>query len=253
MLRFSPANAKLKRMKQNDGIASFLAGRRKIYSLDLLSGHSCPFAQDCLSKVIVDNGKRKIQDGPHTKFRCFSASQEVLFPDLYNLRSGNFTNLRQLSFHEMVKLIESSLPPNLGVCRLHVGGDFFNPAYFYAWVNVARNHSDRLFYAYTKSLSYWMKHRSEIPDNLVLTASYGGRLDNLISLHGLRYSKVVYSEPQAEILGLEIDHDDSHAADPQKRDQSFALLVHGTQPKGSEASQALQLLRKNEIEHSYGR
>ena len=253
MLRFSPANAKLKRMKTNDGIARFLAGRRKIYSLDLLSGHSCPFAQDCLSKVIVDNGKRKIQDGPHTKFRCFSASQEVLFPDLYNLRNGNFINLRQLSFHEMVKLIESSLPPDLGVCRLHVGGDFFNPAYFYAWLNVARNHSDRLFYAYTKSLSYWMKHRSEIPNNLVLTASYGGRLDNLISTYGFRYSKVVYSEPQAEMLGIEIDHDDSHAADPQKRDQSFALLIHGTQPKGSEASAALQVLRKNEIQHSYSR
>lgn len=253
MLRFSPANAKLKRMKTNDGIARFLNGRRKIYSLDLLSGHSCPFAQDCLSKVIVDNGKRKIQDGPHTKFRCFSASQEVLFPDLYNLRNGNFTNLRQLSLHEMVKLIESSLPPDLGVGRLHVGGDFFNPTYFYAWVNVARNHSDRLLYAYTKSLSYWLKHRSEIPDNLVLTASYGGRLDNLISTHGLRYSKVVYSEPQAEMLGLEIDHDDSHAADPQKRDQSFALLIHGTQPKGSEASAALQTLKKNGVEHSYGR
>lgn len=253
MLRFSPANAKLKRMKENAGIAGFLIGRRKIYSLDLLSGHSCPFAQDCLSKVIVDNGKRKIQDGPDTKFRCFSASQEVLFPDLYNLRSGNFTSLRQLSLSEMVKLIEPNVPPDLGVCRLHVGGEFFNPTYFYAWVNVARNYKDKLFYAYTKSLSYWIKHRSEIPDNLVLTASYGGRLDNLISTYGLRYSKVVYSESQAEMLGLEIDHDDSHAADPNKRDQSFALLIHNTQPKGSEAAKALQELRKNKVQHSYSR
>lgn len=253
MLRFSPANAKLKRMKENGGIAGFLIGRRKIYSLDLLSGYSCPFAQDCLSKVIIDNGRRKIQDGPDTKFRCFSASQEVLFPDLYNLRSGNFTSLRQLSLNEMIKLIESSLPPDLGVCRLHVGGDFFNPTYFYAWVNVTRNHKDKLFYAYTKSLSYWIRHRGEIPSNLVLTASYGGRLDNLISTYGLRYSKVVYSESQAEMLDLEIDHDDSHAADPNKRDQSFALLIHNTQPKGSEAAKALQELRKNKVQHSYSR
>lgn len=253
MLRFSPANNKLKRMKENAGIAGFLIGRRKIYSLDLLSGHSCPFAKDCLSKVIVDNGKRKIQDGPDTKFRCFSASQEVLFPDLYNLRSSNFTSLRQLSLDEMIALIEPNMPPDLGVCRLHVGGDFFNPTYFYAWVKVARNHKDRLFYAYTKSLSYWIKHRSEIPSNLVLTASYGGRLDDLISQYSLRYSKVVYSEPQAEMLGLEIDHDDSHAADPNKRDQSFALLIHNTQPKGSEAAKALQELRKNKVQHSYSR
>ena len=54
-----------------------------------------------------------------------------------------------------------------------------------------------------------------ILDNLILTASYGGRDDHLIGmidgLHGenLRSAKVVFSEAEAEMLGLEIDHDDS--------------------------------------------
>jgi hypothetical protein len=82
-----------------------------------------------------------------------------------------------------------------------------------------------------------------ILDNFVLTASYGGRADHMISELGLRSTTVVYSEAEAEKLGLEIDHDDSHAARPSLRNQDFALLIHGTQPKGSEAATALKALK----------
>jgi hypothetical protein len=55
---------------------------------------------------------------------------------------------------------------------------------------------------------------------------------------------VVFSEEEADRLGLEIDHDDSHAADPNWRNLNFALLIHGSQPAGSKASKALQQLKK---------
>ena len=48
---------------------------------------------------------------------------------------------------------------------------------------------------------------------------------------------------KANIAGLEIDHDDSHAADPTKCNQDFALLIHGTQPAGTEAATALRELK----------
>jgi hypothetical protein len=70
-----------------------------------------------------------------------------------------------------------------------------------------------------------------------------GSNDYMIDEHNLRSTKVVFSEAEAEQLGLEIDHDDSHAARPSLRDQDFALLVHGTQPKGSEAAGALKALK----------
>ena len=108
---------------------------------------------------------------------------------------------------------------------------------------IAETHPDRLFYAYTKSLKYWINNRDDVPDNLVMTASYGGRDDHLIATEGLRSAVVVFSEEQAERLGAEIDHDDSHAARPTLRDQSFALLLHGTQPKGTEAATALKALK----------
>ena len=131
------------------------------------------------------------------------------------------------------------------ICRIHVAGDFFSPAYMFAWVNMAIMHTDRLFYAYTKSLKYWLKYREyvDLLDNFVLTASYGGRDDDMIAEHNLRSAKVVFSESEAVTLGLAIDHDDAHAARPSMSDQDFALLIHGTQPKGTEAAEALKALK----------
>lgn len=78
--------------------------------------------------------------------------------------------------------------------------------------------------------------------NLVLTASYGGHKDALIGRHRLRSVIVIPSVEEAEQRGLEIDHDDSHAADPSKRRDSFALLVHGPQPAGSDWGKAVRSL-----------
>lgn len=68
---------------------------------------------------------------------------------------------------------------------------------------------------------------------MVLTASYGGTLDNLISENNMRFAKVVESTDEAKTLGLPVDDNDSHAANPSSRSQSFALVVHGTQPAGT--------------------
>ena len=246
-VKYSKANAKTHAMSEVPELAKYLQGGRKIYSLDLLSGYSCPFARECLSKATLNSytNKRKVVDGPHTKFRCFSASQEAQYTNVYNARSHNFRVLREHSdnSYHMDTVLSESMPNNLGICRIHVAGDFFNPHYFRAWITVANRYPDRLFYAYTKSLQYWVDNRDDIPDNLVLTASYGGRDDHLIATEGLRSATVVFSEAEADRLGAEIDHDDSHAARPSLRDHSFALLLHGTQPKGTEAATALKELK----------
>jgi hypothetical protein len=227
-LKFSKGNSKL---------------GKHIYTISLLSGWSCPFADDCLSKVHVDSetGKKKIVDGKNTKFRCFSASQEVMYANTYNARKHNFDLLRKKNTEEMVALITGSLPAKASIIRIHVGGDFFNQSYFDAWLKVAKNNPDKLFYAYTKAIPFWIARINEIPENFKLNASKGGLRDNLIKEHNLKEAIVVYSEEQAEELGLEIDHDDTHA---YKQEKSFALLIHGVQPKGSEASEALKELKE---------
>jgi hypothetical protein len=245
MLKFSKANAKTQALKNDSELADYLTDKRKIYSLDLLSGYSCPYAEKCLSKAVVQpNGKRKIKDGKKTEFRCFSASQEVQYTNVYNSRKHNFDLLRGLHINDMIHELSQSMPKNAGIVRIHVAGDFFSRDYMLAWYMVAAMNPKILFYAYTKSLRFWLAvNEYPILHNFVLTASYGGRDDHMIDEFNLRSAKVVFSEAEAAELGLAIDHDDSHAAKPTLRDDSFALLIHGTQPAGSQASTALKKLK----------
>ena len=240
LLKFSKANVKLRKLSQALPIPWRYA---TVYTLDLLSGFSCPFAKSCLAKAILENGKRKIRDGIHALIRCYSASQEAQYKQTYNMRAANFEKLRACkTLSDYVTLIHTSIPADAGVIRPHTAGDYFNQIYFDAWLEVARLNPDRLFYSYTKSLGFWVKRLSSIPENFILTASEGGTQDHLIEQHNLRSCVVVYSEAEAQDQELPIDHDDSHAANPAWRDQRFALLIHGTQPKGSEAQQAMRAL-----------
>ena len=136
-------------------------------------------------------------------------------------------------------LIHNSLPKKFDVMRVHVGGDYFSKEYLQAWIEVAKRNPDKVFYSYSKSLHLFKQFA--LPENLVLTASRGGKYDDLIDLHAWKEAIVVFSEEEAEELNLEIDHDDSHAAFGA---EDFALLIHGTQPAGSAASEALKVIKK---------
>jgi len=231
LLKFQKGNAKLD---------------KKIYTFSLPAGHSCPFANDCLSKS--DRLTGKLTDGPNTQFRCFAASAEAVYKNVRLARWHNFDLLKKLTTDQAANLILASLPKKANIVRIHVSGDFFNESYFMAWLQVAKLKPEVLFYAYTKSLIYWVNYIKEIPGNLVLNASEGGKLDAKISEHGLKFAKVVYSPEQAQELGLLIDHTDEAA---YKTKESFALLIHGQQPKGSKASQSIKDLKARNIKYSY--
>lgn len=226
-LHFGRGNAKLDKLEAKLG---------PVYTFSLLSGHTCPYAKDCLSKAIVgEDNNRHIQDGPDTLFRCFSASQEALFTNVWKARKENTDFIKDNLSKGFVYIgdeLLKSIPAKAKVVRIHVGGDFVNQIYFDSWLYVARNDTSRIYYAYTKALPFWVKRKNVIPDNFILTASYGGHRDDMIAEHKLRYTVVVKSRYAARQLGLPIDHDDSHAALPSKRNESFALLLHGIQPKG---------------------
>lgn len=226
MLKFSVGNSKL-----DKDIAIF----------SLPAGWSCPFANECFSKANRETGK--ITDGKQCRFRCYAASEEARLPNVRQSRWNNFEQLKGKSTKQMAALIADmlqELPRKVKKVRIHESGDFFSQRYFDAWLQIAIANPSLIFYAYTKSMKFWVERKDSLPDNFLITASKGGKRDDLIDLYALRFSEVVYSEQEAVDKGLEIDHDDSHAfsAGP-----SFALLIHGTQPKGSEAGQAKQALK----------
>ena len=154
-----------------------------------------------------------------------------------------------------------------GVIRVHVSGDFYSQAYFNAWMEAAAefqpngNFPGITFYAYTKSIPYWIKAKNAgiIPENFKLNASYGGSKDSMIDENLLKFAKVCFSKEEAENyafkyidrngnlvekVGLLICEEDDAPA--YESDEPFALLLHGTQPKGSEAADSIEKI-KNDI------
>lgn len=236
--KFSGANTKIHKLAKIESLWPYLRGGRKIYSFDLLSGHSCPFASKCLSKVVETVDGRRIQDGEDIEFRCFSASQEALYPSVYDHRKRNFDIVRRYhTGREIAGIINHAMPTDAGIVRVHVAGDFFSDRYFRAWLSIAEIHPDKLFYFYTKAIPYLIRYRESLESlsNIVYTASYGGKYDDLIESNGLRYVRVIRSTLERDHYGLQLDSDDSHAADPKMRSQSFGLYIHGAQPAGFKA------------------
>ena len=239
LLKFGDPNAKLKKMIRKLGLT--------LKTFTLPAGWSCPAADECFSRADRETGK--VTDGENTVFRCFMASAEARSPSLRKLVWHNFELLKealkldaQAGFENMphtAQLIHKSLPKKFDIMRVHVGGDYFSKKYLQAWIEVAKMNPDKIFYSYSKSLHFFKEFA--LPENLVLTASRGGKYDDMIDLHGWKEALVVYSEQEAIDKGLEIDHDDTHAAFGK---ENFALLIHGTQPNGSMASQALQAIKK---------
>ncbi len=232
---------KFSKIKNNAKLAHMGNGA---YSFSLPAGHSCPFANACLSKADPKTGK--ITDGPNNEFRCFSASTEAIFPAVRRQRWYNFRLFKKTRNQTM--LIAKSIPNDAKIIRWFVSGDFYSEDLFKAVINVARMYPKIVYYAYTKSTPWLIKYKDEIPKNLRFTASYGGKLDNLIEQHDLKSAKVVFHPNEAKELGLKIDHDDSLAINSKK---SFALLLHGKQAAKSEASLAQSVMRKEGIEFAY--
>jgi hypothetical protein len=221
---------------------------KDIYTFSLPAGFTCPAAKLCQS--FADRSTGKITDGEFMTFRCFAASQEATYPNVRKARWHNFDLLAlyRKSSEAMATLILSSLDAKAQKVRIHVSGDFFSAEYFRAWCKVAAVRSETIFYAYTKSVKIVKANMDAIPENFRLTLSEGGINDELIKSTGIQSAKVVYSPEQAEVLGLTIDHDDSHAYEGSG---NFALLIHGMQKKGTYAAAALKELKRKGVKYSY--
>ena len=234
-LTFSKGNAKL---------------NKNTLIFNLPAGKTCPGAMLCKSFAVVDdNGKRRIQDGEHTQFRCFAASSEVQYDGAFYNRANNLATVveyLQIGVDYAAEQISVALnhfkTRNTELVRIHESGDFFSIAYLQAWIKVAQMNPNLKFYCYSKSLHMFLEVGiTNLPENFYLTASYGGKFDHLIDQGFFtRYSKVFMTEDDANSAGLEVDHDDSHCF----YNKPFALLVHGTQPKGSEWGAAIRARRK---------
>jgi hypothetical protein len=229
-------------------------GQIQAPSLSLPAGYSCPFAKVC--KSLAHRHGKKAFGGKAIKdygdVRCYAASAEVSYPTVRRMRWRNYDLLMSVGkkggAQAMADLLVRSLrhyEQNNGairVFRIHDSGDFFSPDYLDAWIECAKAMPGVLFYAYTKSLSFWANRKSEIPKNLRLIASEGGKEDELIGKEGFRRSVIVKDSGEAIQRNLNIDVNDFLAA---FGDKDFALLLHGVQ--SAESGQTRQSFANSKI------
>lgn len=171
-----------------------------VYEWNLPSGFSCPFALECLVKVDRETGKF---DNKSNAYRCYSAMQER-FPAVREHRWKNFDFVRKGGVPE--------IPAKAKAVRIHMSGDFYSQDYFDMWLDICRKNKNVEFWSYTKSLPYWVNRIDEIPSNLILTASRGGKHDFLIEQNNLKNVEVIKKIEQAK--GRPIDTCDDQARIP---------------------------------------
>lgn len=181
-----------------------------VYEWNLPTGHTCPHALECLVKVDRETGKFT---SDYSAYRCYASSAER-FPSARKARWRNFDFVKAGGIPD--------IPKNAKAIRIHASGDFFSQTYFDMWLEVARRHPDVEFWAFTKSLSYWVNRKDVIPANLVLTASWGGDQDHLIDANGFKSALVVDpNDPKASDGSMPIDTNDDLA---RTKGVSFILI-----------------------------
>lgn len=192
------------------------------------AGWACPHADSCLTKADRETGKLvkrpdKNPDGTiplHVSsaepYVCYAARSER-YPGVRNARWRNFEAARR----RLAKGETFNVPDKATHVRVHGSGDFFNEKYFLNWMETARQHPDVLFWAFTKSFPYWVKHIDAVPENFSLTASVGSKHDELIGEYDLKTATVFYDINDVP-EDMAIDYDDREAQDAKA--PSFALL-----------------------------
>jgi hypothetical protein len=220
----------------------------------LPAGYTCPFATVCKNfaskpgQKFKDNKSLK-QASDKTEHMCYAARAQAQYPETNKKAFSNLSLLMTAQKDGGVKgmadlIIESITYAGLdrsNIFRIHEGGDFFSDAYFKAWIEVANAFPNIKFYTHTTSLKFWISNRGSVPKNMNLIASMDKNNEETILQNNLRYSTVVYSIEDAKKLRLPIDYDDSLAC---CSDTNFALLLHGGQPAGTDASKAYMANKK---------
>lgn len=251
-LKFGDANSKLRPLEKRIGakIITFQGPAGKFGRIT-----TCPGAADCLSWVSeTTDGKRKLNHGPDQEYACYLAAIAAQYPQTFELQKHNLRLLRAAKTADNIAdLFYRSWPKRGEVLRQHVGMDWYNLPYLKGFYAAMAAMPEKRAYFYTKSAHLLADTGDLKPDNVSVTFSLGGKYDHLIPARARTVS--VIADP-SEASGP-IDHDDYHAFTPNTGNpyggESFHLLIHGNQPKGSKGAAKLTQLRRKGIKTGYSR
>ena len=130
---------------------------------------TCPFAKECVKYCYA-------QKGNYTRFPII----QQLMEKKYNLTKQN--NFVELMTNEIKK-------KNAKYIRIHDSGDFYSVKYLQKWVDIATQNKEVIFYAYTKSIKFFI-NGLKLPKNFKVIFSEGSKTDNLINVNKHRHARI---------------------------------------------------------------
>jgi len=139
----------------------------------------CPFAKDCIKYCYAQKGNYKypsVIKGLNNRYELSKTDEFV--PKM------NATIILERPTH----------------VRIHDSGDFYSPTYLQKWVDIATQNTNVIFYAYTKSIKFFI-NGLKLPKNLKIIFSEGSKTDNLINVNKHRHARIFKSKELLKAAG----------------------------------------------------
>ena len=156
---------------------------------------------------------------------CYARMGAYVWPKVYAKHRANLDATQHALFEQIAGLELSKLKPTH--VRIHDSGDFYNADYFLKWCRIADRHSHIQFYAYTKMIELVKFYQGlyQVPKNLTIIFSLGGKQDEMIDQTTDRHSRVFNTEAELLEAGyIDASHDDMLAITPNPK---VGLVYHG--------------------------
>jgi hypothetical protein len=186
----------------------------KIFNFSIPAGNdkitgkiTCPFAAECLKLCYAKKGAYAWSNVQLALHERYTASKEADFVERITDELNKVKKDKQIYI------------------RIHDSGDFYSPAYFVKWLEIARLNPSVRFYAYTKSHSFI--RGINLPDNVDLIFSLGSKNDELIDVENERHSKIFYSVDEMQSIGYsDASYLDLNATKWYTTNKKIGLLIH---------------------------
>jgi hypothetical protein len=187
----------------------------KIFNFSIPAGNdkktgkiTCPFAASCLSLCYAKKGMYRFGNVERALSKRYEASKESDFVARIDTELIKTSNKKQV------------------YVRIHDSGDFYSPAYFAKWLEIARLNPAVRFYAYTKSHSF-IRGNFNLPENFDLIYSLGSKNDELINQETERHSKIFQSMEEMIAAGYtDASYLDLNATKWFTANHKIGLLIH---------------------------
>ena len=194
-------NAKMKKTSKENNAKIF---NFSIPAYKTKSGKiTCPFAKECVKYCYA-------QKGNYTRFPKIGELME----EKYKISKTN----------TFIPLMNEEIRKKKAThVRIHDSGDFYSIAYLNKWISIANDNKDIIFYAYTKSIKFFI-NGLKLPKNMKVIFSEGSKNDNLINTAKDRHARIFKSKELLAAAGyIDASNNDLKAITGNKK---VGLVYH---------------------------